>query len=505
MASRGKTGSGHLAGASAGSRRGTSRPPPKHPGMTWHDHLVMLLQTGAEIEHAVMVEYLYAAYSLGGEQVPERHRAMVKRWRDSLMAIAREEMGHLLAVQNILKFVGGAPQLDRSNPPWDSPYLPFPFRLEPLSLDSLACYVFAEMPAPGSIRAPSGRRLPARFRRFTTREEKRILASVGRRAGGRQHRIGLIYEEIIDLISDPERIPDAAFDQDSLAAQASWDEWGRNYRPDPVQLTATGDRPGDDAAPAHRPSERRAHVLVPRVATRAEAIEALRAISGQGEAMHLRRHDTGEPSHFERFLEIYQELEKVKGWNPARDIPVNPVVPAPGAKRRGTTPIRGAEAREWATLFNLRYRMLLTYIAHALRMPAPAGATRPQLRAMTMHKAFGEMYALSTIAAIVVRVPLDDARPGRGGARRRGPAFAGPPFEMPDSLALPDAERDAWRLHRELLAAAEPLVARLRGPGHDAEGRRFAETLADIDRQTAAWLDRIISGAAEPARHGADA
>ena len=35
----------------------------------------MLLQIGAEIEHALMVEYLYAAYSLGGSQVPSRQPA----------------------------------------------------------------------------------------------------------------------------------------------------------------------------------------------------------------------------------------------------------------------------------------------------------------------------------------------------------------------------------------------------------------------------------------------
>ena len=39
----------------------------KRPDMTWKDHLVMLLHIGAEIEHSLMVQYLYAAYSLGGE------------------------------------------------------------------------------------------------------------------------------------------------------------------------------------------------------------------------------------------------------------------------------------------------------------------------------------------------------------------------------------------------------------------------------------------------------
>ena len=37
------------------------------------------------------------------------------------------------------------PSFDREDYPWDSPYYSFPFRLEPLTLDSLACYIFAEM------------------------------------------------------------------------------------------------------------------------------------------------------------------------------------------------------------------------------------------------------------------------------------------------------------------------------------------------------------------------
>jgi len=36
--------------------------------MSWRDHLVMILTSGAEIEHALMVQYLYAAYSIDGNQ-----------------------------------------------------------------------------------------------------------------------------------------------------------------------------------------------------------------------------------------------------------------------------------------------------------------------------------------------------------------------------------------------------------------------------------------------------
>ena len=49
--------------------------------MSYRDHLVMMLTSGAEVEHALMVQYLYAAYSINGDQKSKKHRAMVEGWR----------------------------------------------------------------------------------------------------------------------------------------------------------------------------------------------------------------------------------------------------------------------------------------------------------------------------------------------------------------------------------------------------------------------------------------
>ena len=58
----------------------TVRPFDLPPEFTWHDYTVFLLHVAAEIEHALMVQYLYAAWSLGGPQVPDREedRRMVR-------------------------------------------------------------------------------------------------------------------------------------------------------------------------------------------------------------------------------------------------------------------------------------------------------------------------------------------------------------------------------------------------------------------------------------------
>ena len=44
------------------------------PEFSGRDYLGFLLYIDAEIEHGLMVQYLYAAYSLGGPQVPEEYR-----------------------------------------------------------------------------------------------------------------------------------------------------------------------------------------------------------------------------------------------------------------------------------------------------------------------------------------------------------------------------------------------------------------------------------------------
>src|SRR5215475_10480274 len=115
-------------------------------GFSGHDYAVYLLHIAAEIEHLLMVQYLYAAYSLGGPQVPRDQQANVRRWQEVILGIAKEEMAHLITVQNVLRLIGGPLNLDRNDYPWDAPFYPFEFALEPLSRASLARYVVTESP-----------------------------------------------------------------------------------------------------------------------------------------------------------------------------------------------------------------------------------------------------------------------------------------------------------------------------------------------------------------------
>lgn len=447
--------------------------PPKPSGMSWRDYLILLLHIAAELEQALMVQYLYGAYSLGGDQTRAEARK-VHEWRDAILTVAREEMGHLLTVQNTLCLLGGPISFEREDYPWDTPYYPFEFCLEPLTLESLAKYVFAEMPATYTEDEAQDA--------ATARAAVKVL---GLRAG---HPVGEVYDLIIDILSDPAKIPDTDFNAQTYGIQASFDDWGRNYRPGPYPPHV----PSTDAPPPH---ERKTRLIITQMATRTEAVAALKDVAGQGEAPHHRGDRRDEPSHFSRFARIFRELQAIQkkkpGWSPSRRLARNPVVAARGAAVKGATPIAAEPARTWAALFNVRYRMLLTYLTHTFQLRRLNLGRRDDLHAAVMSRVFGEMYNLKAIAGILVRLPLAGARD----ARR-----AGPPFQMPYTLVLPSSESDVWRLHRDLVTGSQDLVANLLDPAMthpkdvQTDAVRYLGVLRDLDQQSIVFIDEVLAG-----------
>ncbi len=464
----------------------------ERPDMTDKDQLVMLLHIGAEIEHSLMVQYLYAAYSLGNENVPREHREKVKRWQDDILAVAKEEMGHLLTVQNILTLLGAPTNLSRVDLPWDMPFYPFPFQLEPLTLDAVACYVYAEMPSTDELDAALKRcKDPAKlksYRRFKDRDFRNINKIAHSRAAkhGGAHRVGGLYDKIVDLLKNTDSIRDHMFQENSYTFQASVDDWGRGYQPRPRTLTAGGSF--DPKSPLV-PEVLEAHVMVDRVATRGQAILAIQALSQQGEGPGLFEKDTGALSHFDRFLRIYQEFVDIKGkWEPARRIAVNPTT-RPDLDPEANDYISAPLARAWASLFNVRYRILLKYLAHTFQLARVTPVGEPNLRAMVMHRVFAEMYNLKTIAGVLIRLPQHDPP-----KRRKGDIFcSGPPFEMPYNLDLAGGEFERWVMHQDLIHNSQVICWDLM---HHEDGveKEYLRTLFAMDDQAIAWMREIRNG-----------
>src|SRR5437762_9964801 len=88
---------------------------PEHPIAVEHrGQLIYLLREAAELEHGIMCQYLFAAFSLKqsvAEGITVEQLEAVGRWRNVVLEVARQEMLHLALVQNLLTAIGAAPHL----------------------------------------------------------------------------------------------------------------------------------------------------------------------------------------------------------------------------------------------------------------------------------------------------------------------------------------------------------------------------------------------------------
>ncbi len=461
------------------------------------DYIAYLLSVDAEIEHCLMVQYLYAAYSLGGPQVPAEYRAVVRNWKDIILGIAKEEMGHLISIQNSLRLIGAPLHMEREDYPWDVPFYPFPFALEPLTLDSLAKYVYAEAPQDWDGGALG----------------KEIRARVYKQAGATPvHHVAELFNTLIPLVQNPDYVPDDIFNPNTYAVQANWAEWGRGYH--------GGQRGNSQGAPAQTPD-----VLVEQQSNRDDMVTALQAIASQGENT-----EGATDSHFVRFLKIYVEMrELIEGkhldhdewkqtrpeivppekwaqlkpesqlvkavkkskWSPARAVATNPYVSLSDAQEpelggTKTTRITNKEAILWAQLHNIRYRMLLTYLIHSFTLHGGLtndGERSP--RGVIINATFGEMYSLRAISDILMQLPVS--------ADEKEKVYAGPPFQMPYTLSSPFGETNRWRGHLDLLTAADKIIQALLSAGMPTTHHSYLYSLRESDNNLRLIIQRILS------------
>jgi hypothetical protein len=421
------------------------------------DKARILLESAAEIEHTLMVQYLYATYSLKSsdevtdvEQQAALDDAAEDSWPQVLLGIAREEMGHLLTVQNLLLLLGLPPNLEREDFPPRKDLYPFPLHLERLTRQSLAKYIVAEAPADA------------------TGIEDIVELAQGS-AGSAINRVGVLYgllgvvftsrdgvaagdsgsaawDDVVRLVaqaahqqSPPEtwHLPDEAFLPETVAQQSAPEDW----------------QVGD--------------LRVHRMADRAAAVEAIRDVGEQGEGPTT----AGAPSHFERFLLMYRGMRGLPPfpaddeWVPTREVPMDP---------RSGTHIADARTRRWADLADLRYALTLGFLEHHL---LASGDDRAVLAGWV----FAEMRSrLGFLARRLTSMPLDD----RGAAA----AAAAAPFTLPSRLHLPGAETARWALHGARTQAALPIAEELRAAGAGEEDDRFLAGLAASDRARLALI-----------------
>ena len=429
----------------------TAKLPDPTEVMSTHDKTIFFLHTAAEIEHSLLVQYLYAAFSLGDVDVrndlTDARKTQAKAWQSSIRTIAKQEMGHLVTVQNLLRLIGGPLNLDREDFPFRSAYYPFSFRLEPLTRDSLAKYIAAEMPE--NPDDPDG---------LVADALERAQAASG---GEPINRVGPLYARLINLFTDEVELPDSVLSPDTRESfQATVEEW--NPGGFPMIVESFGGTPQQ---------------------ARERAIAALHDIAAEGEGSESP--SPGSPSsHFERFLAIYLDFPESIGagadfWEPALAVPCHPnTSPAEIADEylelgRISHPVSVL----WARLFNLRYRMLLSFLQQSLLTRRTDDETR-QARSQLIEWTFSEMFRMTELSHnVLTKLPRklpDMTEEGR-------PLLAGAPFELPYTLLVSDRDRDRWRTVLDLVDAAKTLCDELETTAPSDSARRMLDSIRADD------------------------
>src|SRR5262245_4673343 len=113
--------------------------------------LTYLLCEAAELEHALMCEYLYAAFSIKtkpDETLAAEHLGTLERWRSVVLGVAAEEMLHWALVNNMLTAVGSAPYVARPHMPHQAKGYPAGVQLAlvPFGVRALRHFLFLERP-----------------------------------------------------------------------------------------------------------------------------------------------------------------------------------------------------------------------------------------------------------------------------------------------------------------------------------------------------------------------
>ncbi|HJR44897.1 MAG TPA: ferritin-like protein [Actinomycetota bacterium] len=116
-----------------------------------------MLTEAAELEHAIMCQYLFASFSLKknvDEGVTDRQLDRIHRWDRIIRNVAAEEMLHLAQVNNLLLAVGAAPRVGRPNLPQHARHYPPGVQLALLPFGERALRHFLYLERPEGINLP---------------------------------------------------------------------------------------------------------------------------------------------------------------------------------------------------------------------------------------------------------------------------------------------------------------------------------------------------------------
>jgi len=387
--------------------------PPEEPFVIEHrEALFYMLCEASELEHGIMCQYLYAAFSLkqsADEGLTAAEAEAVQRWRKHIFHIGAQEMLHLALVQNLLTATGAAPHLSRPNFPQPASHYPAGVHLAlvPFGEEALRHFMFLERPEGMDLEDAAGM---AAFENAAPLAVPRVQVGEIVPRGQDFATVGHLYRSIEAGIAHlASKLGEEVLFIGPSRAQATQQYFGW---PELIAVT--------DVASAQRAID--------------EILE-----QGEGPRGHWR------DAHFGQFVTILEEYLQLREANPAFD-PVRPVVTVNVRPSERDTSIPLATdpiARQVMDLFNVSYEILLLMLQ---RFFAHTEETDPQLKALadgTVNLMFG---AIEPIGDLVTTLPAGPEYPGR---------TAGPSFELfyESDYVLPHREA-AWVLLVERLRQA---------------------------------------------------
>lgn len=372
--------------------------------------LTYLLCEAAELEHALMCEYLYAAFSLKtapDDTLPPERIETVERWRSTVLAVAAQEMLHWALVNNILTAVGSTPYVARPHMPHQAKGYPAGVQLAlvPFGERALRHFCFLERPegmelADADGFEPSGPALP-------------IMGKADIVPWGQEFdTVGHLYRSIqAGIVNLAGRIGEDRLFIGPIDAQATPDSF-------------------------HWPE------LVPIVDT-ATASKAIDDIVAQGEGAR----GDWTAAHYGQFLAVLEELRAIKAEDPHFE-PAHPVVAA------GVRPVDGVEPEFTITdpvtaavsdLFNVNYDLILQVIVRYL---AHVGEDREQLGILARTAVTLMFDAIKPLGLLLATLPVGAEQPR---------VTAGANFQLfyQKSFLLPHRRASWIRFHERLDEAAQ--------------------------------------------------
>lgn len=328
-----------------------------------HEELLIAFAEAAELEHSLICQYLFAGYSIkvdpARDGISAADAAKFRQWREQILVVARQEMGHLGTVWNLTALIGGAAHASRANFPQPSGrYYPpaIDFALTPFNETTLSRFIEFERPEGPELEAALMPPDPLIYKR-----------------------VGDLYRQIRQAILG---LPDnqLLIDISAVEDQVSWSN----------------------------------SVTLKTAATRQEALDAVDFIIEQGEGSPGAR--VG--SHFDRFRTLLNDLKAHRaagGVEPARHVASNPISAVHRDTAAGTMVLDKNAIRAMAS-FNLLYRCLVDGLRHYYSAGTENSDQHDNLKAACyalMHN------CIRPLADLLTQLPagLEDAQ------TRTGPSF----------------------------------------------------------------------------------